>query len=85
LAFNLDNYNIKPGSSADAVAQALDSVYEALSDGVSVADAVQVFSGLTSAFMQLRGKSVSEIKSVVAHAAVALVFDEVAEASVKVV
>jgi hypothetical protein len=82
LAFNLDNYNIKPGSSADAVAQALDSVYESLSDGVSVADAVQVFSGLTAAFMQLRGKPLAEIKSVVAHAAVALAFDELAEAGV---
>lgn len=78
--FDISNYNITPGSNAEGVASDLNKVYEALENGVSFKDdAGPVFTGLSSIALRLRGKTRAEIVDIVAKAAVANVFDELAE------
>ena len=78
--FDISNYNITPGSNAEGVASDLNKVYEALENGVSFKDdAGPVFTGLLSIALRLRGKTRAEIVDIVAKAAVANVFDELAE------
>ena len=83
MAFDIAHYNITPGSDADAIAADLNKVYEALADGVNFKDdAGPVFTGLSSIALRLQGKSVAEIKAIMAKASVANVFDELSEAGV---
>ena len=78
--FDISNYNITPGSNAEGVASDLNKVYEALENGVSFKDdAGPFFTGLSSIALRLRGKTRAEIVDIVAKAAVANVFDELAE------
>ena len=82
MAFDLNNYNVQPDSDAAVVAQALDSVFEALSDGASLLDVGPVFAGVTTVVARLQNKPLPEIKAIVARAALAVLLDELTESGV---
>mgnify|MGYP001608874370 FL=1 len=82
MAFDLNNYNIQPGSDSAVVAQALDSVFEALADGPDLLDVGPVFAGVTTVVATLQGRPLAEIKAIVARAALAVLLDELTESGV---
>lgn len=80
MAFDLSNYNMDAGSVEAAVASQLNAVFEALEDGVSLSDdAGPVALGIAAVFSALKGRPKGEIAMIVAKAAIANVFDELAE------
>ncbi len=78
MAFDPANHNLTP--TEEELARALNDVYEALADGIDLKDDSGVlFQSLLKISGLLGGKPLSEIKTSVAKAGVANVFDELAE------
>ncbi len=82
MAFDLNNYNIESGSETASLANHVNNVVEALSDGIDFKDdSGPVFMGLAAVAAILQGRDKLEIRAMLLKAAAANVFDELAEAS----
>ena len=78
MGFNPSNHNLSP--SEEELARELNNVYEALADGIQLADDTgTLFQALLKISSNLRGRSLAEIKTSLAKASVANVFDELAD------
>jgi hypothetical protein len=76
--FDPNNHNLQEGNELE-VARDLNEVIETLTDGVDISDTGPVARGLMRIARRLAGKSQADIRRMLAKAAVAQAFDELAE------
>jgi hypothetical protein len=79
MPFDLNNYNIESGSKTAKVADWLNAIVDALENGVQLEDAGVAYASASQIYGELKGMSGPELKFLIAKAALANVFDELAE------